>query len=169
MPSSDRAQTPETTRHCTRRMAARDLWFMERSPGTYTIVIQNDAHEKIQVGQWGPLDLISGYYLYVGSALGPGGVAARVARHCRRSKPFRWHIDYITAVAAPIAAWYYHSSAKLEHRWAAKLQRSAQLSHIERFGSSDCRCATHLFYTHKKPGPTLFTDLNASYTRLTRQ
>ena len=82
---------------------------MERSPGTYIIVIQNDVHAKIQVGQWGLLNLVSGYYLYVGSALGPGGVAARVARHCRRPKPLRWHIDYITAVAAPIAAWYYHS------------------------------------------------------------
>ena len=40
--------------------------------------------------------LDDGHYLYAGSAYGPGGIRARAARHLRRDKSRRWHVDWLT-------------------------------------------------------------------------
>jgi len=39
-----------------------------------------------------------GWYVYVGSALGPGGLAAKVGRHLGGRKMCRWHTAYLRAV-----------------------------------------------------------------------
>ena len=52
---------------------------------------------EIVVGRLGVIQAERGYYVYVGSALGSGGLAARVGRHCRREKRLRWHVDYLRA------------------------------------------------------------------------
>jgi len=63
-------------------------------PGTYALVLRFSKRLEIIVGKLGVLSVQAGYYVYVGSALGPGGLAARVGRHCRREKALRWHVDY---------------------------------------------------------------------------
>ncbi|MFO1126305.1 MAG: DUF123 domain-containing protein [Methylocystis sp.] len=40
--------------------------------------------------------LRSGDYLYCGSAKGPGGLRARLARHRRKDKRAHWHVDQLT-------------------------------------------------------------------------
>ena len=40
--------------------------------------------------------LAPGRYVYCGSAYGPGGPGARIARHLRRDKAPRWHVDRLT-------------------------------------------------------------------------
>jgi Uri superfamily endonuclease len=45
-----------------------------------------------------------GWYVYAGRAYGPGGLRARIARHLKRSKTLRWHIDHLTSVAATAQA-----------------------------------------------------------------
>jgi Uri superfamily endonuclease len=59
---------------------------MQSNPGTYAIVFRSYKSTSIQIGRWGLLDIQPGYYIYVGRAFGPGGVQARVLRHCRKTK-----------------------------------------------------------------------------------
>ena len=58
----------------------------EAEPGTYALLLRLDKQERITVGKLGTFDFPVGYYLYVGSALGPGGLRARLARHRRGSE-----------------------------------------------------------------------------------
>jgi Uri superfamily endonuclease len=52
---------------------------VQPSPGTYALLLPSAKDVVIQVGRLGALRLQPGYYAYVGSALGSGGVlVARV-------------------------------------------------------------------------------------------
>ena len=66
-------------------------------PGTYVLVLRVSKRLEILVGKLGKLVVQPGFYLYTGSAMGPGGLAARVGRHCRHEKRLRWHVDYLRA------------------------------------------------------------------------
>ncbi|MEW8259618.1 MAG: DUF123 domain-containing protein, partial [Candidatus Thiodiazotropha taylori] len=68
--------------------------------------MHNPRRQQIQVGRLGLCDFTRGWYLYVGSAFGPGGVAARCAHHRRISPRPRWHIDYLRAVTNLRQIWY---------------------------------------------------------------
>ena len=105
----------------------------------------------MQIGRWGLLDIRPGYYVYVGSAFGPGGVLARVSRHCREAKSKRWHIDYLREFAILKSVWYRHSTVRLEHRWAEALAELNETETVKGFGCSDCKCESHLFFTAGEP------------------
>ena len=119
---------------------------MKSQPGTYVLVLRSHAPATARVGRWGILQVLPGTYLYVGSAFGPGGVAARVSRHCGITKVKHWHIDYLRERAVLESAWFSHASERLEHCWAAALNGCDGLQAIAGFGCSDCQCASHLFY-----------------------
>ena len=121
-------------------------------PGTYALLLKLDKQERITVGKLGPFDFPAGYYLYVGSALGPGGLQARLARHRRDSKQFHWHIDYLLQRAQLVEVWSVASEEKLECEWGEVARRlsGAQVP-VQGFGSSDCRCPTHLVYFNARP------------------
>lgn len=123
---------------------------MRSEPGTYVLVLRSPGRERIRVGKWGELATEAGYYLYVGSAFGPGGVLSRVSRHCRGHKAKRWHIDYLREYAAVSAVWYIHSAVRYEHRWAEALRNLEHTVPISGFGCSDCRCDSHLFFVKQK-------------------
>lgn len=72
-----------------------------------------------------------------------------MARHCRRDKPLRWHIDYLRSVSEPVGVWFSHDDAPLEHRWAEHLANHP-LSDLPDFGCSDCHCASHLFMAPRR-------------------
>lgn len=93
-----------------------------------------------------------GFYLYVGSAFGPGGVLSRVSRHCRQHKVKRWHVDYLRAHTRLGTAWYALGNERLEHQWASLLDAIETTRAIEGFGSSDCRCFSHLFFVPEAAG-----------------
>lgn len=134
-------------------------------PGTYVLLLENDAtaspvgKTSVQVGRWREIEFKAGYYLYVGSAFGPGGVRARVLRHCRSQKPKRWHIDYLRAVASPLGVWYTHDPIPREHAWAEILRGMDGMSPIRGFGCSDCRCESHLFHTLTAPDMAQFAQV----------
>jgi Uri superfamily endonuclease len=125
--------------------------LMKPHPGTYALILENHSCAKIDVGRLGKMMFSPGHYIYVGSARGPGGVKARVSRHCRRSKPRRWHIDYLSKIMRPVCAWIRYDQKHLEHRWARIVSEMPGVSPVKRFGSSDCRCLSHLFYTCETP------------------
>ena len=132
---------------------------MKSNPGTYALILRSHSKAKAQIGRWRQLDLKPGYYIYVGSALGPGGVQARVSRHCRLLKPNRWHIDYLREFVSPLGAWYSHDTKHLEHRWAQVLHHMKNMSSIEGFGCSDCKCYSHLFQSPTTPDLAEFSGV----------
>ncbi len=115
-------------------------------PGTYVLGLTRKAPCRCHVGALGVHTFPPGLYLYVGSAWGPGGLAARVNRHLRGGSSRHWHIDHLRAYARPIAVWWAVNSS-VECVWAQHLlgRRDAQVI-VVGFGSSDCTCETHLIY-----------------------
>jgi Uri superfamily endonuclease len=110
--------------------------------GVYALFIHVPFALKIPIGALGVLDFSPGYYCYIGSAL--GGLKQRVGRHLRESKTARWHIDYLLSrsrVVDVVAA----ATAEAKECPIAR-RMSERFAVIERFGSSDCGCAGHLFY-----------------------
>jgi Uri superfamily endonuclease len=125
--------------------------------GTYVLVLRFSKRSEISVGSLGVLETQPGFYVYVGSALGPGGLAARVGRHCRREKLLRWHVDYLRAVAQLEDVWYATGEAHRECRWARVLRSLPGASvPLARFGASDCRCASHLLFFTLQPSLAAF-------------
>ena len=109
--------------------------------GAYVLLI--DLRETVTVSIRGKPSalLAAGRYLYCGSAKGPGGLRGRIARHMRRGKPMRWHIDLLTEAGTVLGAWTFPGGDECD--------LVAALSHlpaaIDGFGSSDCRkCRSHL-------------------------
>lgn len=135
---------------------------MNSNPGTYALVLKSNTTTTIQIGRWGYLKINPGYYIYIGSAFGPGGVSSRVSRHCRLSKSKHWHIDYLREFTKPLFAFYSDEPVRLEHEWANALNNVKGISSISGFGCSDCHCESHLFFTAKKPELSEFVQVVGS-------
>ena len=124
--------------------------------GTYALLLLMNQATSILVGRLGRIRFPAGSYVYVGSALGSGGLPARLARHLRQAKKRHWHIDHLLAVAQIVHVRFDASGARLECGWA---QRLLQVPGAEvlmpGFGSSDCRCPTHLLYFGETTPPEL--------------
>jgi len=115
------------------------------APGTYVLVLSCRSERRIRVGRLGPFRLRPGYYLYVGSAFGPGGLRARIGHHRRRALRPHWHIDYLRRYARLEAVWC-APGVRAEHEWAAAIAALPGARGAPGFGSSDCSCPAHLFW-----------------------
>lgn len=131
---------------------------MKSDPGTYVLILRSEMTASVAAGRWGQLEIVPGYYAYVGSALGPGGLLARVSRHGRPGKKMHWHIDYLRRHTRLVSVWYCHSRSRLEHEWAGLISGFAKTTPIAGFGCSDCACRSHLFYSAEMPDPKEFGD-----------
>jgi len=126
-------------------------------PGTYVLILHLPHPTTITVGRLGCFQFPAGWYAYAGSARGPGGLAARIARHLRVSKPLRWHVDYLRAHAQPVEVWYTQGHRRQECGWAAALFALPGASiPVPRFGASDCHCPAHLTYFATLPDLAAF-------------
>ena len=101
----------------------------------------------LQVGWIGTVHLRPGYYVSVGSALGPGGLSGRVNRHLRPTEEKRphWHIDALTALGVIEEVWWVESGKRQECAWASVLTKAGKLA-AAGFGASDCHCPGHLVW-----------------------
>ncbi|PMP73937.1 MAG: DUF123 domain-containing protein [Roseiflexus castenholzii] len=129
--------------------------------GTYLLILRLDRNiAGLPVGKLGALDFPAGYYLYVGSAFGPGGLPARLAYHARKDKVrLHWHIDYLRTHSHLEEAWCVACSARLEHLWVDALSAAPIVQPIAPgFGASDSRCTSHLFFSAVRPPPRVLTD-----------
>jgi Uri superfamily endonuclease len=123
-------------------------------PGTYALVLSSSVQRRIRIGQLGTMQLQPGYYIYVGSALGPGGLRARIARHLRLHKRTHWHIDYLRARARVDEVWYWCGVSCREHQLARALETAPGASvPLPGFGASDCGCTSHLYFFKRRPRP----------------
>ncbi len=128
--------------------------------GSYLLVFQlRDEIRRLQVGRFGCFDFAPGYYLYIGSAFGSGGLAARLRHHARCDKPRpHWHIDYLRPHMQLLAAWTL--PARVECVWCRAAAASSWLSApIRGFGARDTGCIAHLFYSSQQPSDEQMRDL----------
>jgi Uri superfamily endonuclease len=123
--------------------------------GTYALFLHLEHDTPIVVGRLGTFHFPAGYYIYVGSALGGGGLSARLARHYRQQKKLHWHIDYLLAHARIVGVRTDASGERLECVWARKWLDTPGVQVIAPgFGASDCGCPAHLIYLGSiQPGP----------------
>lgn len=120
---------------------------LPRAPGTYLLTFELPMPARLHVGRLGDCVLPAGRYAYVGSAHGPGGLQARVARHLNPARREHWHIDRLTAIAPIAAIWAVISTQPHECSWVRWLLAQAGSSvPVHGFGSSDCKsgCPAHL-------------------------
>jgi Uri superfamily endonuclease len=126
---------------------------IQSRPGTYALLLSSAADAVIQIGRLGDLRLQPGYYVYVGSALGPGGVRGRLGHHMRPANRTHWHIDYLRAKTILEAVWFCDNRKSREHDWAKRFAAMPGASvPMAGFGASDCDCESHLFYFEECPG-----------------
>ncbi len=120
---------------------------LPRAKGSYilVVVLGEEAEARLRGRS---VSLQPGVYLYIGSAGGPGGLAARLSRHLRRGKRPRWHVDWLTNAGRPVAALACASGEPREVEsclaWCLALRG---LPFVPRFGSSDDRggAPSHLY------------------------
>ena len=129
-------------------------------PGTYVLVLSSRSTDLIQIGRLGALQLQSGFYVYVGSALGPGGVRARLTHHLKLSRRPHWHVDYLRAHTRVEDIWYRLDGQRLEHFWAERISLAEGASvPLVGFGSTDCGCECHLFFFQQRPSSERFRQM----------
>src|SRR5512142_372396 len=129
--------------------------------GTYVLIASVPQMKRIEIGRLGKFDIAPGFYAYVGSAFGAGGLRARIGHHLESTAAPHWHIDYLLQVAEPVEVWYASAARKLERHWADLLEKGPQFRiPIPRFGSSDYHRsrASHLFYSKRRPAFRLFQE-----------
>jgi len=51
---------------------------LPEAKGTYVLVMEVGQMRRLAIGRLGNFELVPGFYLYVGSACGAGGLAARL-------------------------------------------------------------------------------------------
>lgn len=113
--------------------------------GIYVLLLRVERHLRIKVGSLGILDFDEGEYVYVGSA--QNNVEKRLRRHLKKRKPLRWHIDYLTTnpFVQVLKASVFSLPKPYECQAASIISSMRKVYPIPRFGSTDCRCRSHLF------------------------
>ncbi len=118
--------------------------------GTYVLTLAAEVSHRIVVGKLGSIDIRPGFFLYVGSAFGPGGLAARLGHHLRPASSLHWHIDNLKGCLVPADVWVSADPCRREHEWAAVLvAMPGAVMPLAGFGASDCRCSSHLYFFEK--------------------
>ena len=112
--------------------------------GTYALALRLSGARRIRVGRLGLVDFPAGTYIYIGSAVGPGGLRARIAHHMKRASHPHWHIDYLRRVCRVEGNWHLIGE-RVECLWAHRLPRCQGVTSVAGFGCSDCCCRSHLF------------------------
>lgn len=118
------------------------------SNGVYILFIRVSRNMKIAVGSLRRVTFRRGTYLYIGRA--KTNFSARIERHYRTEKRLFWHIDYLLSQKGVEIKEAWTGSGLKECKLAQKISLLPSSRLIRSFGSSDCRCSGHLFYTNKE-------------------
>ena len=125
--------------------------------GSYVILIQLSEEQTITTGGLKAIYFPRGYYAYVGSAM--GGFKSRLNRHLRSNKKPHWHIDYLLEKASISSIILCETNNRVECTIAQAL--NGQFDSIPGFGSSDCKCRSHLFFATDKMKSTIMVTINS--------
>ena len=109
---------------------------------SYQLRINVERPVRIHVGRLGLFLFPAGRYVYTGSA--KRNLEARIARHLRKEKALRWHIDWLLSASGVKVATVKRSSESE----CMLNQKVVGIVVVPGFGASDCRngCGSHLHY-----------------------
>lgn len=125
-----------------------DPYAIPDEPGVYQLVLSLAEEATLRIGSLGTFRFLAGRYVYTGSAL--GGLRARLARHLRKEKRLHWHIDYLLQHAVVEDIHLFPTNERSECTLNQQVLALPHARVIARgFGSSDCRCPTHLVYLER--------------------
>ena len=113
--------------------------------GSYILLSKLPGEKTISVGSLKAIRFARGYYAYVGSAM--GGYKPRLNRHLKKDKKPHWHIDYLLQEASITGIILCETERRVECAIARALER--RFGAVPGFGSSDCKCRSHLFFASK--------------------
>jgi len=115
---------------------------------TYCLIIQLSQDSTIKIGKIGEIEFKKGYYVYVGSAL--NSIDSRIRRHLSKEKKLFWHIDYL--LKSPNSNVKEVILERSPEKWECDvaMEISKKGTSTDRFGCSDCKCSSHLFYFESK-------------------
>ncbi len=119
--------------------------------GIYCLIFHNPACTA-GIGALGEIAFRKGWHVYIGSALGAGGLK-RLERHItlaeKKDKRPKWHVDWLlTNANFPLRyAVYAPTTLRLECILASALGGE----HVPLFGCSDCACPSHLLFRETDP------------------
>jgi Uri superfamily endonuclease len=120
--------------------------------GTYTLLLHLPVDTTLTVGKLGIVDFPAGWYTYIGSAFGPGGLVGRIRHHLQISEKPHWHIDYLRQEAILQEIWLSPDTERREQEWVdLMLEIPGATVLVEGFGASDSSQETHLLYFDLKP------------------
>lgn len=116
--------------------------------GTYLLILESKKNEEIRISNFGKMIVEKGFYIYVGSAFGMGGLQSRIRRQLQPPHKKHWHIDYLRSATELRETWFSEDEQRHECEWATALANLKEFSQpIKGFGSSDCKQSySHLFY-----------------------
>ena len=101
----------------------------------------------VRIGALGEVLFKSGNYVYVGSAL--NSLKPRILRHIDKSmgvgNNFHWHIDYLLVKREVELRFIYLKETTVREECLLAEYVGLHGVPIKGFGSSDCKCISHLF------------------------
>ena len=126
---------------------------LEPTPtGIYVLLLHLPEEKTITIGKLGTFDFPSGWYAYIGSAMGPGGLVARIKHHLQVQEKPHWHIDYLRQEADLQEIWLSPDTVKREEEWVdLMIDVPGTAAFADGFGASDSRQETHLFFFDIRP------------------
>ena len=111
--------------------------------GIYVLVVSVSKDINVNVRALGGVNFEKGLYAYVGSA--QNNLEKRIERYLRKIKQEFWHIDYLLDYAnVEVLKVFYKKAGKSEECKVANKIGERCVS-TKGFGSSDCKCRSHLF------------------------
>ena len=114
------------------------------SKGSYVLFIHMPRSKGIDVGRLGSFRFEAGTYLYVGSALNT--LQKRLARHASQTKKLHWHIDYLLQYGTIQKVMTVETEKRIECLLNKAVTEIFPVeAPVKGFGSTDCRCNTHLW------------------------
>lgn len=119
-----------------------------KDSGVYLFLLHMNSDSELLIGTTLKHTFKKGYYLYVGSA--KKALSKRIERHKRTRKNKHWHIDYLREMSSVVQAWPIRIDADIECSLAREIRTICD-DEVTHFGSSDCACASHLFYFSQNP------------------
>lgn len=123
--------------------------------GTYALILELGESRTLEIGRLGVFHFPAGFYVYMGSARGPGGLRGRLRRHLRGDGKCHWHIDYLAAMAIVRGYVILVFGTEEADFWPTECAWSQTLIALPnaaipalRFGASDCQsgCPAHLVH-----------------------
>ncbi|MBI5248642.1 MAG: GIY-YIG nuclease family protein [Desulfomonile tiedjei] len=123
--------------------------YHETDSGAYQLILRLACPMVIAVGALGEHAFPAGSYVYTGRA--SKSLSKRILRHRRVEKKLRWHIDYLLQQAPIEGIQLYPGKATEECSINNETARALRgFFPIKGFGSSDCRCPSHLLLVPEK-------------------